>query len=217
LVEYGAQVPSNLNTRLKNIANLEDGVKTLEGGGNSDYVIDEIKIINPYVGIDECVNIVNHNGLYNIPFEMNEKFFKYYRRTNVDKILEGFGVYIQIYHNTHNGTLFFIDKFHIFITFQNQLYDNSTETLQFETFIKMQGNVEVNKVTGLKLTNIKDETSPSLVNHKGDISFMIDCVNPCTDDIVIAKGLRMNHQPGELIIQKLGEADGGSNKIVISY
>jgi hypothetical protein len=70
----------------------------------------------------------------------------------------------------------------------------------------MQGNVGVNNVTGL-----------SLVNHKDDISFMIDCMNPCTDGIVIPKGLRMNHQPSELIIQKPGEADGGPNKIVIPY
>jgi hypothetical protein len=43
---------------------------------------------------------------------------------------------------------------------------------------------------------------------------MIDYANPSTDDIVIPKGLRMNHQPTELIIQKPGEDDG---KIVIPY
>jgi hypothetical protein len=46
---------------------------------------------------------------------------------------------------------------------------------------------------------------------------MIDCINPSTDDIVIPKGLRMNHQPEELIIQKPGEADIRANKIVIPY
>jgi hypothetical protein len=69
----------------------------------------------------------------------------------------------------------------------------------------------------LKLTNIKDEISASLINHKDDISFMIDCMNLCTDNIVIPKGLRINHQPTELIIQKPGDADGGSGKIVIPY
>jgi hypothetical protein len=64
----------------------------------------------------------------------------------------------------------------------------------------MQGNVEVSNVWGLKLTNIKDKTSASLVNHKDDISFMIDCINPCSDDVVIPKGLRMNHEQTELII-----------------
>jgi hypothetical protein len=81
----------------------------------------------------------------------------------------------------------------------------------------MEGNLEISNVIGLKLTNIKDETSPSLVNHKVDISFKIDCMNPCTDDIVIPKGLRMNNQLAELIIQKPGEANGGPNKIVIPY
>jgi hypothetical protein len=176
-------------------------VKTVQQRGNYEYVIDEIKAINPNVGIDDYVNIINDKGSYSIPFEMNEKFFQYYRRMDADKILEGFGSYIQIYHNYHKGTLFFVDKFNNFISLGDQL---------------MQGNVEVSNVRGLKLTNIKDDTSASLVNHKDDISFMIDCMNPSTD-IVIPKGLRMNHQPAELIIQKPGEADGGPNKIVIPY
>jgi hypothetical protein len=55
-------------------------MKTVEQEGNSDFIIDEIKAINPNVGIDECVIIINHNRSYSIPFEMNEKFFQYYRR-----------------------------------------------------------------------------------------------------------------------------------------
>jgi hypothetical protein len=54
LVEYGAQVPSNLKTSLEDLPNLEDRVKILEEGGNYEYVIDEIKVINSYIGIDEC-------------------------------------------------------------------------------------------------------------------------------------------------------------------
>jgi hypothetical protein len=46
---------------------------------------------------------------------------------------------------------------------------------------------------------------------------MIVYINPCTDDIVIPKGVRMNHQTAELIIQKQGEADCGSNKLVFFY
>jgi hypothetical protein len=46
---------------------------------------------------------------------------------------------------------------------------------------------------------------------------MIDYTNPSTDDIVIPKGLRMNYQPTELFIQKPGEANGGSGKIIIPY
>jgi hypothetical protein len=42
-------------------------------------------------------------------------------------------------------------------------------------------------------------------------------MNPSTDDIVIPKGLRINHQPTELSIQKPGEANGKSAKIVIPY
>jgi hypothetical protein len=91
-------------------------MKTVEEGGNYEYLIDEIKAINPNVRIDECVNIINQNGLCGIPFKMNEKFFQYYRRMDADNILECFGGFVQIYHNTHKGTLFFIDKFSNFIS-----------------------------------------------------------------------------------------------------
>jgi hypothetical protein len=148
---------------------------------------------------------------------MNEKFFQYYRRLNPDDNLQAFGVFVKIYHNNHIGDLFSIDKFHNFITLGDQVYDNSTETLQFETITLIQRNVEVSNMTGLIVTNIKDDTRNSLVNHKDDISFVIDCINPCTDDIVILKGLPMNHQSEELIIQKSGEVDGGPGKIVIPY
>jgi predicted MPP superfamily phosphohydrolase len=43
---YGVQVPSNLKTRLEDLTNLEKRVKTVEQGGNSDYIIDEIKLKN---------------------------------------------------------------------------------------------------------------------------------------------------------------------------
>jgi hypothetical protein len=39
-------------------------VKTLEGGGNFEYVIDEIKAINLYVGIDECVDLFGSHELF---------------------------------------------------------------------------------------------------------------------------------------------------------
>jgi hypothetical protein len=81
----------------------------------------------------------------------------------------------------------------------------------------MEGSVEVNIVSGIRLSNIKDNTSASLVNHKDDIPFMIGSMNPSTDDIDIPKGLRMNHQLEELTIQKPGEVNGGANKIIIPY
>jgi hypothetical protein len=169
LIEYGVQVPSNLKTRVKDLTELEDRIKTLEGGGNSDYIIDEIKAINPNVRIDECVYLFDSHEPHSITYEMNEKFFPYCRRLNTDENLQAFGVFIQIYGNTHKGALFFIDKFHNFITLGNKVFNNSTETLQFETTTLVElveGNVEVNNVSGIRLSNIKDDTSPSLVNHK---------------------------------------------------
>jgi hypothetical protein len=40
IIKYGAQVPSNSKTRLEDITDLEDRVKTVEQGGNYEYVID---------------------------------------------------------------------------------------------------------------------------------------------------------------------------------
>jgi hypothetical protein len=133
LVEYGAHVPSDLKTRLEDLINLEDRVKTLEEGGNSDYIIDEIKAINSYVRIDECVNIINHNELYNIPFEMNEKFFQYYRRVDTDNNLQAFEVYVQIYHNTHIAALFSIDKKNNSIHLGYEKFENFPY-LNFQTY-----------------------------------------------------------------------------------
>jgi hypothetical protein len=77
LIEYGAQVPSNLKTRLEDLTDLEDRVKTVEEGGNSDYIIDKIKAINPNVGIDECVNLYTVKEPKDITRENNEKLFQY--------------------------------------------------------------------------------------------------------------------------------------------
>jgi hypothetical protein len=88
-------------TRPEDLTYFENRQKILEDGGNSDYVIDEIKAINPYVGIDEYVNLFDSHELYSITFEMNEKFFQYYRRENTDNNLQAFGVLVQIYHNSH--------------------------------------------------------------------------------------------------------------------
>jgi hypothetical protein len=163
---------------MEDLIDLEDRVKTLERGRNSDYIIDEFKAINPYVGIDERVNLFDSHEPYSVTYEMNEKFFQYYRRLNTNDNLQAFGVFIQIYHNTYVGDLFSIDKFHNFITLRDQVYDDSTQTVQFETTTLVEGNIEVSNAGGLKLTNIKDETSATLVNHKDDISFMTDYISP---------------------------------------
>jgi hypothetical protein len=65
---------------------------------------------------------------------MNEKFFQYYRRILI----------LEIYFLLMNSII------------GDQVFNNSTKTLQFGIITLIQRNVEVGNVTRLKLTNIKD-------------------------------------------------------------
>jgi hypothetical protein len=110
LVEYGAKLPSNLKTRLEDLTDLEDRVKTLERGGNFEYIIDKIKVINFYVGTDECVNLHTDKEPKDIIRENNEKLFQHYRTVDENNNLDQFGVKVQTYNDDFTGDLFSIDK-----------------------------------------------------------------------------------------------------------
>jgi hypothetical protein len=60
-----------------NLTNLETRLEALEGGSES-LTVDDIKTINPYIGIDENYTLGDYDQ---IPFAKDEKFFKYYRKT----------------------------------------------------------------------------------------------------------------------------------------
>jgi hypothetical protein len=92
------------------LTNFEIRLTTLESGGNYEYVINEIKVINPYLGIDDCVDLHTDKEPKDIIREKNEKFFQYYRTIDGNNNLSGFGVKVKTYENTYKGDLIQIDK-----------------------------------------------------------------------------------------------------------
>jgi hypothetical protein len=77
----------------------------LEHRGNYEYVIDEIKAINPYLGIVDCVDLHTDKERKDIIREKNEKIFQYYRTVDKNSNLSGFGVKIQSYDDTYKGDI----------------------------------------------------------------------------------------------------------------
>jgi hypothetical protein len=69
--------------------------------------IEDIKTINPYIGIDEYYTLGDYD---NIPFAKDEKFFQYYRHMRSGD-LYGFGVVVRAYTDiAATLNLFKIDK-----------------------------------------------------------------------------------------------------------
>jgi hypothetical protein len=68
--------------------------------------IDDIKTINPYLGIDEYYTLGDNDS---IPFAKDEKFFKYFRKT-YQSALSQLGVVVQAYTNIAGLNFFNIDK-----------------------------------------------------------------------------------------------------------
>jgi hypothetical protein len=61
------------------LTNLKTTLAAVEDEGTSpDFVIDKIKGINPYVGINECYNLYTNKEPKDITREKSEKFFYYY-------------------------------------------------------------------------------------------------------------------------------------------
>jgi hypothetical protein len=70
--------------------------------------IQDIKAINPYIGIDEYYTLGQNE---NIPFAKDEKFFQYYRRDRGYSLID-FGVVVRAYTDKAALDLFKIDKGH---------------------------------------------------------------------------------------------------------
>jgi hypothetical protein len=149
---------------------------------------------------------------------MNGKFFEYLRRLNTDDNLEAFGVLVQIYDKEFTGKLFLINKQGNRIELRFDKYTSDGKKILFETETILQRYVEVNNYTEFKLRNKIENSYTIIVSHEKDVSFM-DYFGKfnLTQDIVISKGLRFNHQTDNLVIQKPGEDDDESDKIVIPY
>jgi hypothetical protein len=149
--------------------------------------------------------------------EKNEKFFQYYRTTDGNNNLSGFGAKVQIYDDTYKGDLILIDKKNNFIKFG---YEEKLEDFpyHFKTRITLQKNVIVYNATGLQIYNSINNSRTNLMCDRENISFMDYCETPSSLDIVFPKELRF--KPDEsLKIQKPYTLyqSGENNEITIPY
>jgi hypothetical protein len=147
--------------------------------------IEDIKTINPLLGIDE----------YNtsLPsYVKNEKFFQYYRDLGSTGSLNGLGVMVQIYNDTYRGTLFNINKANNTITLGIEYLKPNVHEIDFQSFIDLRGRVRIYNLKGLELmSNVSDILTMNLVNRKNDVSFIeTNNTSPInTVDIILDKGL----------------------------
>jgi hypothetical protein len=130
------------------LTNIKSRFTTLEsgfGGGSTNITIEDIKTINPYLGIDEYY----YDGQ---PMrEKNEKFFQYYRTVDENNNLSGFGVKVQNYNNTYKGNLIVIDKKNNSIHLGYDESEYTSYTTNFETSISLHGFIQIYNTTGLKI------------------------------------------------------------------
>jgi hypothetical protein len=149
---------------------------------------------------------------------MNNKFFQYFTKLDGDDKMEAFGVLVQIYNEDFTGNLLKIDKQGNRIEFGFDNYTSEGNKILFETETVLQGYAEVSNYSGFKITNKIENSYTIIIPHEKDVSFKDSWGSSSTsNDIVISKGLRFNHQTDNLVIQKPGQGDGGDGKIIIPY
>jgi hypothetical protein len=82
----------------------------------------------------------------------------------------------------------------------------------------LQRYAEVSIYTGFKLTNKIENSYTIIVPDEKDVFFIEYFAQlNLNQDIVISRGLCFNYQTDNLVIQKPGEDDDRSDKIVIAY
>jgi hypothetical protein len=132
--------------------------------------------------------------------------------------MKSFGVHVQIYDKDFTGNLLKIDKQGNRIEFGSEIYSSEGNKILYETETVLQGYTEVSNYTGFKITNKIENSYTVIVPHEKDVSFMDYFGQPnIYKDIVISRGLRFNDQTDNLVIQKSGEDDDGTGKILIPY
>jgi hypothetical protein len=162
---------------------------TLESGGNYEYVINEIKAINPYLGIDDCVYLHTDKKPKDIIREKNENFFQYYRTIDGNNNLSSFGVKVQTYNDSYKGDLIRIDK-------KSNLIDLGYEKIDqlpynyYQSHTTLLGHVKVCNVNRLKISNTGNYGRFYLTCDNNEVFFMEYNDSPTDKDIVFPKGLR---------------------------
>jgi hypothetical protein len=105
---------------------------------------------------------------------MNNKFFQYFTKLDVEDKMEAFGVLVQIHDKDFTGNLLKIDKQSNRIEFGSDSYTSEGNKILYKTETILQGHAEVSNYSGLKLTNKIENSYTIIVPHEKDVSFMND-------------------------------------------
>jgi hypothetical protein len=199
------------------LTNFGTKLTTLESGGNYEYVINEIEAINLYLGIDDYIDLHTDKKPKDIIREKNEKFFQYYRTTDENNNLSGFGVKVQTYDDTYKGDLIRIDKKNNLIKLGYDESEYKSYTTKFETNILLYGFIQIYNTTGLQISSKRSNERTTLRCDDGGVYFM-DYDTPSSGDIFFPKGLRFKSEES-LKIQKpyTSYQSGVNNEITIPY
>jgi hypothetical protein len=153
--------------------------------------IEDIKTINPYLGIDEYYPLIDN---YQIPIAKDEKFFQYYRKVYGGNLID-FGVLVRAYKDLAALNLFKINKYGNIINIGR---DCSTI---FSSNTVIKGNLRIQNNNGTVIYNNGNEAR--LKVKYNDVSFEDD--NSPKKNIVLARGLRISVTDNEVVFHKPGD------------
>jgi hypothetical protein len=129
--------------------------------------VEDIKTINPYLGIDEYYTLEQDES---IPFARNEKFFQYYRQKNVFNGLYAFGVVVQAYTDKAALNLININKYNNKIHIGCDHYSNSSQgTNDFSSSTIIGGDLQICNTNGIYI--ITNTNQAVLTVNLNDVSF----------------------------------------------
>jgi hypothetical protein len=149
--------------------------------------------------------------------EKNEKFFQYYRTTDENNNLYGFGVKVQTYDDTYKKDLIRIEKKwnSLYLGYDESEY--KSYTTKFHTNIVLDGFIQIYNTTGLQIYSKRSDERTNLRCDDGGVYFM-DYDTPSSGDIFFQKGLRFKSEEN-LKIQKpyTNYQSNINNEITIPY
>jgi hypothetical protein len=174
--------------------------------------IEDIKTINPYLGIDEYYTLGDTD---NIPFAKDEKFFQYYRKV-YGGTLSQFGVVVQAYTDIAALNLFKIDKNNNQIYIGCDQFPNSNiGTNTFSSYTTIGGYLYIENNAGIHITTNGNQTT--LKVNENDVSFKHYYSN---DDIVLSRGLRTSVTDNEVVFHKPGDTitdNSSTNQVKLPF
>jgi hypothetical protein len=195
------------------LTDLETRLEALESGSEG-ITIEDIKTINPYLGINEYYTLSEYDQ---IPFAKDEKFFQYYRHIRSGD-LYCFGVVVRAYMDiAATLNLFKIDKCSNIINIGCDQYSNSMMgTNGFSSSTTIARNLHINNTSGINI--VTNGYNARLKVNNNDVSIE-DTYYP-NKNIVLSRGLRTFITEDALIFHKPGDTitdNDSANRIILPF